>query len=365
LIYKLIIPSSANFSTYSFSGSCAIGNTSSQPIEGDQNITIVPSTPNNPPLNPYAPVGPSSGNVGQSLSFSVSSTDPDNDQIRYCWDWNGDNSIEECSNYGASGWTQTISHTFSAPGTYNIKVKASDSRSSSNWSQSLSINILSSGLYVNIGNSYSGTTGTSINFVPSVGGGTYPYTYSWSFGDGQTSNQQNPSHSYSSPGTYNVNLTVTDVNNIRASDVATATITGLITQSQTSSVKRILPYFALPGSTITIKLNISVGNSRYYGLNETMPLGWNVSSIVSPGAMCNSNIDCLVMNAVDTLITYNVRVPENIIGIYNFTGYYKMEGMNSSSPILGNTSIIDPMIPLITIRNPLIIELYITISLLV
>ncbi len=33
-------------------------------------------------------------------------------------------------------------------------------------------------------------------------------TYQWNFGDGQTSTQQNPSHTYASPGTYNVSLNV-------------------------------------------------------------------------------------------------------------------------------------------------------------
>lgn len=39
-------------------------------------------------------------------------------------------------------------------------------------------------------------------------GGTIE-TWLWDFGDGQTSSEQNPSHAYSSPGTYSVSLTVT------------------------------------------------------------------------------------------------------------------------------------------------------------
>src|SRR6185295_19751779 len=37
-----------------------------------------------------------------------------------------------------------------------------------------------------------------------------PITYQWDFGDGVTSSSQSPSHSYSSLGTYNVTLTVTN-----------------------------------------------------------------------------------------------------------------------------------------------------------
>ena len=41
--------------------------------------------------------------------------------------------------------------------------------------------------------------------------GTTPYdTISWNFGDGQTSEEENPEYAYSNPGTYNVCLTVTN-----------------------------------------------------------------------------------------------------------------------------------------------------------
>lgn len=38
-------------------------------------------------------------------------------------------------------------------------------------------------------------------------------SWAWTFGDGGTSNQQNPTHTYAAPGTYNVSLTVTDITN--------------------------------------------------------------------------------------------------------------------------------------------------------
>ncbi len=37
-----------------------------------------------------------------------------------------------------------------------------------------------------------------------------PYTWSWDFGDGNTSTQQNPTHTYAADGTYGVCLTITD-----------------------------------------------------------------------------------------------------------------------------------------------------------
>jgi cytochrome c len=37
-----------------------------------------------------------------------------------------------------------------------------------------------------------------------------PLTYAWDFGDGQTSTEQNPSHTYSAPGTFTAKVTVSD-----------------------------------------------------------------------------------------------------------------------------------------------------------
>ena len=39
-------------------------------------------------------------------------------------------------------------------------------------------------------------------------------TWAWDFGDGETSGQQNPTHTYTAPGTYSATLTVTDENDL-------------------------------------------------------------------------------------------------------------------------------------------------------
>ncbi|WP_444996066.1 PKD domain-containing protein [Aliikangiella sp. IMCC44359] len=73
---------------------------------------------------------------------------------------------------------------------------------------------------------YNGAANSPISF--SSNGSTDPdgniSSYSWDFGDGNTSTSANPSHSYSSAGSYTVSLTVTDNGGLTASDTATATI---------------------------------------------------------------------------------------------------------------------------------------------
>ena len=75
---------------------------------------------------------------------------------------------------------------------------------------------------------YSGTAGTAVSF--SSAGSSDPdgsiAGYSWNFGDGGTSTDANPGHTYAAAGTYSVSLTVTD--NLGATGVGntTAGITG-------------------------------------------------------------------------------------------------------------------------------------------
>ena len=49
-----------------------------------------------------------------------------------------------------------------------------------------------------------------VNFTDTSIGGLPTLIYSWDFGDGESSNEQNPSHNYTAPGDYNVSLTITD-----------------------------------------------------------------------------------------------------------------------------------------------------------
>ncbi len=60
------------------------------------------------------------------------------------------------------------------------------------------------------GSPSTGNAPLSVSFTGSATGGTAPYSYSWNFGDGTTSTSQNPSHTYSTAGTYTATLTVTD-----------------------------------------------------------------------------------------------------------------------------------------------------------
>jgi len=72
--------------------------------------------------------------------------------------------------------------------------------------------------------SYQGIVGQPLQFQSWTGGGQPPYTWHWDFGDGNISDEQNPIHYYYQHGNFTVNLTVTDAQDMIATDTTQAII---------------------------------------------------------------------------------------------------------------------------------------------
>lgn len=75
----------------------------------------------------------------------------------------------------------------------------------------------------------SGDAPLTVSFVGSASGGTPPYVYSWSFGDGSTSTAATTGHVYQNPGTYQATFSVSD----SGTPVRTCTAPGLFTTATT------------------------------------------------------------------------------------------------------------------------------------
>jgi C1A family cysteine protease len=65
---------------------------------------------------------------------------------------------------------------------------------------------------------YYGLTNEEIQFSGDAVGENPPFTYHWDFGDGSTSTEQNPIHTYESTGEYSVILTVMDDDGVSLTD---------------------------------------------------------------------------------------------------------------------------------------------------
>ncbi len=94
-----------------------------------------------PPDTPSKPSGQTNTLSGETYDYSVVSSDPENDQIKYGWDF-GDGTPIEWSDWYNSNQYCTISHTWYIIGTHSIRVKARDINNfESDWSDPLDVTI--------------------------------------------------------------------------------------------------------------------------------------------------------------------------------------------------------------------------------
>jgi len=162
--------------------------------------------------------GPSSGTVGTSLTYTASATDvnPAVQAAGFTYAWNfGD---------GSTGTGATASHTYASAGTYTVTVTATDEYGKTG-TASETTKIFSSPV-VNAGSPVTVNAESSLTFSQATeSGGTAPFTYTWSFGDGTNqSGSLDPSHTYANPGSYTATVTVTDANQLTSSSSVVVTV---------------------------------------------------------------------------------------------------------------------------------------------
>ena len=93
------------------------------------------------PIKPIITKGELDGKFGREYNYSALTTDPQNDEIYYFWDWGDDTDSGWIGPY-ESGIECEISNTWEKRGNYIIKVKAKDSNGyESEWSDPLSVSM--------------------------------------------------------------------------------------------------------------------------------------------------------------------------------------------------------------------------------
>ena len=112
---------------------------------------------------------------------------------------------------GFSSTLQNPAHTYTSSGSFNVTLHVRNSNNCENiLSKSHYINI-SAGVKADFSNSNAGscTTPFNVNFT-NLSTGTSTLTSKWLFGDGAESTQTNPSHTYTTSGSFTVKLIVTN-----------------------------------------------------------------------------------------------------------------------------------------------------------
>jgi len=168
--------------------------------------------------------------TGDQISFDTLGTDDlDGDKLTYTWDF-GDGTTKEGAN---------VSHAYDTGGNYSVRLTVDDNKGSVCSSDMAGINVrINTPPVADAGPNLVCCLETLSEFdgSKSFDADGDNLTYTWDFGDGNTGEGAQVTHTYSSIGKYVVTLTVND-NSGTSCDTATDSFTAVVNATPTSVIK--------------------------------------------------------------------------------------------------------------------------------
>lgn len=194
-------------------------------------ITVEPEVPASISIS-----GPFSGTVGQSLSFSASTSNCSPSEGGWSWSASGGGSVNSSGSSASVSW--------GSPGPKSVSVENSACGSAKG---TKSVSITTGGTDGGGGNDGGGSSDLTAGFTHSPSGPTVgdvvtfdaspstgsPTGYSWSFGDGSSGTGKTADHAFSEPGTYDVTLSVSAPGDCKSQ---VGGLQGTCTDSETKSI---------------------------------------------------------------------------------------------------------------------------------
>ncbi len=175
-----------------------------------------------------------------------------------------------------------------------------------------------------------------------------PGQWSWNFGDGSTSEEQNPSHVFTTPGEYEVNMTATNCNSSDAADPLTITV---LSAPEITYNPESFNVTLESGTTLTEDLNIcNVGEgplvfNTFGGASEEV-YGYSFSFTTNENgeqfswALIDLNFQIIAENTQD--YEANQTYTEQITGLAPDTYYYLLLNSPEGVQVLEEFTLFDP-----------------------
>ena len=206
-----------------------------------------------------APADNATVTSGKSVTFRATAT---GGTAPYQYKWNfGDGSIlSETNGVGI--------HTYADTGAKTVTVSVTDANDTKVTAETR-VNVVTNVLTASIAspaNNSEVNINQTVNFVALVSGGTAPYQYKWTFGDGTTVNDTNGSviHTYSASGAKTVTLKVTDANDsVVTSLPITINVKDVVNNGLNASISGPTDLTQEVNKSITFKATATGGTAPY------------------------------------------------------------------------------------------------------
>jgi gliding motility-associated-like protein len=253
-------------------------------------------------INVYAqtPVADFSGSVVSGCApLGVSFKDLSSGDPKY-WDWDfGNGQLSNLQNPGI---------TFSQPGTYTVKLVVRNSSGANGITKEAYITVFPSPVVSFAANITTACLPAAIDFTgnATTAEGTIS-GYQWNFGDGATSIDQNPEHSYTDPGYYNVYLQATSSNGcvgVRGASRYIRVVSGIVSDFTSPPPAQCKAPFTMtfnnessgPG-TLSYQWDFGNGdfsNDKNPTINFNSSGNYNVKLTTKSSFGCESTVDSLI-----------------------------------------------------------------------
>ena len=251
---------------------------------------------------------PDSINTSMYYFFDASTGSPTS------WTWNfGD---------GTSSSLQNPTHTYASAGNYTVTLSISSAACNNSTSSTITVGTPPPGCQANFYSTPNSSNANMILFTDNSTGS--PTSWSWNFGDGTTSNLQNPTHTYTA-GTYTVSLTIWGAN-CQSNTSQTIVIAGgstnysisgaVMAGSQALDVGMVQLYTANGGVFVTQTPldtnggysfgNVSAGNYLIYAIPSPNSTFTNYASTYYTSSILWSSATTLSVNSNQTGIDINL-----------------------------------------------------------
>lgn len=139
--------------------------------------------------------------VGQPVNFSMVVSAPSTPSIIRWQDLPADCPVADQGSFNCTSYD---------PGFYGVSCVVTDQYGTTSTSTTIQLVIAPAPGALAWPSVTAGTAPLTVAFQSRVAGGTGPYSYNWSYGDGSYGTGAAPTHTFTTNGTFRVNLTVTD-----------------------------------------------------------------------------------------------------------------------------------------------------------